>query len=251
MGGIERVGGIADYGRIASGKRINSAADDASGLSIAEKIKAESNGLTAGAQNAEAGKNALNVADGAMEGITDYLQRIKELSVKASNGLNSAADLQAIQKEIDQNLMGIQDIAKNTEYNTMKLLDGSMADMDLATKPDGSGQKIQMTNATLEALGIDGYNVTGSFDMSRIDDALKKVSESRSTIGAGVNSLEHAYSYNQNAAGQQTASQSRIEDLDMPKAISELKKNEVLGDYQNLMLKKKMEDESLVTKLLQ
>lgn len=251
MGGIERVGGIADYGRIASGKRINSAADDASGLSIAEKIKAESNGLTAGAQNAEAGKNALNVADGAMEGITDYLQRIKELSVKASNGLNSAADLQAIQKEIDQNLMGIQDIAKNTEYNTMKLLDGSMADMDLATKPDGSGQKIQMTNATLEALGIDGYNVTGSFDMSRIDDALKKVSESRSTIGAGVNSLEHAYSYNQNAALQQTASQSRIEDLDMPKAISELKKNEVLGDYQNLMLKKKMEDESLVTKLLQ
>lgn len=251
MNGIERVGGNADYGRIASGKRINSAADDASGLSIAEKLKAESNGLTAGAQNAEAGKNALNVADGAMEGITDYLQRIKELSVKASNGLNSAADLQAIQKEIDQNLMGIQDIAKNTEYNTMKLLDGSMADMDLATKPDGSGQKIQMTNATLEALGIDGYNVTGSFDMSRIDDALKKVSESRSTIGAGVNSLEHAYSYNQNAALQQTASQSRIEDLDMPKAISELKKNEVLGDYQNLMLKKKMEDESLVTKLLQ
>lgn len=251
MSGIERVGGNADYGWIASGKRINSAADDASGLSIAEKLKAESNGLTAGAQNAEAGKNALNVADGAMEGITDYLQRIKELSVKASNGLNSAADLQAIQKEIDQNLMGIQDIAKNTEYNTMKLLDGSMADMDLATKPDGSGQKIQMTNATLEALGIDGYNVTGSFDMSRIDDALKKVSESRSTIGAGVNSLEHAYSYNQNAALQQTASQSRIEDLDMPKAISELKKNEVLGDYQNLMLKKKMEDESLVTKLLQ
>lgn len=249
MSGIGRVG--ADYGQIASGKRINSAADDASGLAIAKKLETQADGLSVGAQNAEAGRDAMNIADGAMEGITDYLQRIKELSVKASNGLNSAADLGAIQKEIDQNLMGIQDLAKGTEYNTMKLLDGSKADMQLATNPDGSGMKIQMANATLEALGIDGYNVTGKFDMSRIDEALNRITESRSSIGASVNGLEYASSYGQNASLQQTASQSRLEDLDIPKAVSEMKKNEVLDDYKTVMLKKKMEEESLVTKILQ
>lgn len=251
MSSIGKIGGGADYGQVASGKRINSAADDAAGLTIAKKLETQANGLSVGAQNAEAGKNALNIADSAMEGITDYLQRIKELSVKASNGLNAAADLSAMQKEIDRNLQGIQDIAKGTEYNTMKLLDGSKADMELATNPDGSGMKIQMANSTLEALGIDGYNVTGKFDMSRIDDALKQVSESRSSIGAGVNGLEYASSYGQNASVQQTAAQSRLEDLDMPKAISDRKKNEVLGDYKNVLLQKKMEEESLVTKILQ
>lgn len=251
MNSIGRVGAGADYGQIASGKRINSAADDAAGLAIAEKLESQSNGLKTGAQNAEAGKNALNIADGAMGGITDYLQRIKELSVKASNGLNSSADLKAIQKEIDQNLAGIQDIAKGTEYNTMKLLDGSKADMELATNPDGSGMKIQMANSTLEALGIDGYNVTGKFDMSKIDNALKMVSESRSTIGASINGLEYASSYGQNAALQQTSAQSRLEDLDIPKAVTEMKKNKVLEEYKNVMMKKKMEEESLVTKILQ
>lgn len=251
MSSIGRVGAGADYGQIASGKRINSAADDAAGLAIAEKLESQSNGLKTGAQNAEAGKNTLNIADGAMGGITDYLQRIKELSVKASNGLNSSADLKAIQMEIDQNLAGIQDIAKGTEYNTMKLLDGSKADMELATNPDGSGMKIQMANSTLEALGIDGYNVTGKFDMSKIDNALKMVSESRSTIGASINGLEYASSYGQNAALQQTSAQSRLEDLDIPKAVTEMKKNKVLEEYKNVMMKKKMEEESLVTKILQ
>lgn len=251
MSSIGRVGAGVDYGQIASGKRINSAADDAAGLAIAEKLESQSNGLKTGAQNAEAGKNALNIADGAMGGITDYLQRIKELSVKASNGLNSSADLKAIQMEIDQNLAGIQDIAKGTEYNTMKLLDGSKADMELATNPDGSGMKIQMANSTLEALGIDGYNVTGKFDMSKIDNALKMVSESRSTIGASINGLEYASSYGQNAALQQTSAQSRLEDLDIPKAVTEMKKNKVLEEYKNVMMKKKMEEESLVTKILQ
>lgn len=247
---ITGVGSKIDYGTIASGKRINSASDDAAGMAIAKKLETQAQGQTTGAANAKDGKGVIDIADGALSGVQDYLQRIKELSVKAMNGTNSAADLKNIQKEIDASLGGIQQTAKGTEYNTMKLLDGSMANMDIATNPDGTGMKIQMANSTLEALGIDGYNVTGKFDMGKIDAALEQVSASRSELGATSNALDSAYESATSGAIQQTASQSRIEDLDIPKAISEMKKNEVLEDYKVMMQKKQMEEESLVTKLL-
>ncbi|HKM21371.1 MAG TPA: flagellin [Lachnospiraceae bacterium] len=243
MAGVQGVGSSIDYGQIASGKRINSAADDASGLAIANKMESQVTGLDVGAENAQSGVQALNIADGALGGINDYLQRIYELSVKASSGLNSGSDLGAMQKEVDQLLQGISETASNTEYNTMKLIDGSMADMELATNPDGTGQKIQMANATLESLGIDGYNLTEDFDISRISSAMDKVNEARSAGGATTNALESAYRSNLNTSLNTTSAQSRIEDLDIPKAISEQKKNEVIDDYQTMMQKKKMEQE--------
>lgn len=233
-----------DYSQIASGKRINSAADDASGLAIAEKMESQSSGLDVGAANAQSGKDALNIADGALGGINDYLQRIYELSVKASNGLNSGSDLNSMQKEVDQLMQGITEMASNTEYNTMKLIDGSMADMSLATNPDGTGQSIKMANATLESLGIDGYDLTGDFDINRITSAMDKVNEARSAGGATTNALDYAINSNKYASQNTTAAQSRIEDLDIPKAISEQKKNEVIDEYQMMMQKQKMEDES-------
>lgn len=233
-----------DYSQIASGKRINSAADDASGLAIAEKMESQSSGLDVGAANAQSGKDALNIADGALGGINDYLQRIYELSVKASNGLNSGSDLNSMQKEVDQLMQGITETASNTEYNTMKLIDGSMADMSLATNPDGTGQSIKMANATLESLGIDGYDLTGDFDINRITSAMDKVNEARSAGGATTNALDYAINSNKYASQNTTAAQSRIEDLDIPKAISEQKKNEVIDEYQMMMQKQKMEDES-------
>jgi len=251
MSSITGVNSQMNYGTIASGKKLNSAADGASELNIAKKLETQSNGLTVGADNAKTGNSALNVADGALSGIQDYLQRIKELSVKASNGLNSSSDKQAMQSEIDELMKGIQSTAKGTQFNTMSVLDGSMANMDIATNPDGTGMKIQMGNSTLEALGIDGYNVTGDFDMSRIDNALDMVSSARSGVGASSNALDYAASYNTNASLQQTGAQSKLEDLDIPQAISDMKKNEVLEDYKNTMLKQNMEQESLVTKLLQ
>ena len=178
MSAISGIQSNTDYAKIASGKKINSAADGASELAIATKLETQSQAQDVGAANAKDGQSVLNIADGALSGVQDYLQRIREISVKALNGTNSASDLGAMQKEVDSLLQGIQSTAKGTEYNTMKLLDGSMADMDIATNPDGSGMKIGLANSTLEALGIDGYNVTGSFDLGSIDNALDMVSES-------------------------------------------------------------------------
>ena len=244
MTGISGVSSQSNiYSQIASGKRINSAADDASGLTIANKMNSQETGLTVGSDNAKDGKSLLNIADGALGQITDSLQRIYELGVKAGSGLNTGEELGAIQSEVSQLLSDIEGVAKGTEFNTMKILDGSMADIDLATKPDGTGQKIQMVSSTLADLGIEGFDVTKEFDLSKITDAISKVSESRSRMGAQTNALESAIRYNDYAAENTMSSRSRLEDLDMAKGISEMKKQETLNRYQMMMQKKQQEHE--------
>ena len=237
------------YGKIASGKRIQTAADDAAGLAIANKLKKESNGLDVGAYNIQNGIGVANIQDGALGTMHDSLQRIRELSIQASNGIYSDSDKQAMQDEIDQLLMDIEQTAVGTEYNQMKLLDGSMADMHIASNPDGTGMKIQMENGTLKALGIEGYSVMGNFDISVIDAAMEKVSASRSRTGATTNAMEHAYNYNTRASLELTGARSRIEDLDIPKAVSEQKKNKLLQDYRFGMMKKQIDNDSYVLKL--
>lgn len=239
------------YSHISSGKRINTAADDAAGLAISQKMQKEERGLNVGAQNAKEGMGALNVADGALGGVMDYLQRIRDLALRSMNGLASASDKQYYQNEIDQLKEGIQSMSKTTSLNEQKLLDGSMADMHLATNPDGSGMRIGMANSTLEALGIADFNVTGKFNLDDIDNAISIVSSQRSGLGASTNRLEHAYNYNTGASLEQLSSRSRIEDLDMPKAISEKQKEDLLSQYRNLMLKKQMNQDSMVLRLFQ
>ncbi len=251
---VERVDGVSgygsvNYGTISSGKRINSAADDAAGLAQAEKLKGQDNGMQAGGQNAKDGINLTKVGDGALSSIHDYLQSIKSASVKASSGLLTKSDKQAIQQEIDGYLKGITDTVSNATYNTKNILNGKNS-LSMATNPDGTGPDVNTADATLKALGLDGYNVTGNFDMSRVDKAINEVSGMRSGMGASANALESAYRYNMNASENLAGATSRIEDLDMPKAISEQKKNEVLEEYKNMTLRAQMEEESLVTKLL-
>ena len=239
------------YNQLSSGKRINKAADDAAGLAIAQKLLKHETGLDVGAQNAREGMGALNVADGAMGGIMDYLQRIDELSIRSMNGLYSDTDRQAFQAEINGMMEGIQSLAKGTSLNQQTLLDGSMADMHLATNPNGGGLSIHMENTTLKALGLAGYDVTGSFDLSAIDKAMEMVSKARGNVGAATNRLEHTFNYNKQASENTLASRSRIEDLDMPKAVSEKQKQQLLTQYRNSMLRKQMMDNNLVTRLFQ
>lgn len=244
MAGISAIGSERDlYGQIASGNRINSAADDAAGLSISEQLKKQTTGLDVGAQNAQDGVSLLKISDGALGQIGDSLGRIHELSLKAMNGLSTADEKNAIQQEISGLMDEISSVAKGTEFNTLKVLDGTFADIDMATNPKGDGPTIKMANATLEALGIDGYDVTGKFDLSRITDAIDKVSAARSNLGASQNALESAYRSNSNTSLNTTAAQSSLADLDIAKAISEQKKSETLNNYQLMMQRKQQEDE--------
>jgi len=234
-----------NYGKFASGKAVQSAADGAAELSIIQQQDSQARGLEVGANNIATTKDMLNVADGAASGITDYLQRIRELAVQASNTATvSDSDRASIQEEIDQMKQGISDIASQTTFNTKPLLNGTNSQFHVASDANGNGMTVNASNMMLEELGIADFNVTGEFNIEDIDKALEKVSLGRSKMGAQSNALEYAYNYNKNASLNTIGSKSRLEDLDLPQAISDMKKEQLLQNYSMHMQKKRMEDEA-------
>lgn len=248
VGAISSQGNLfKTYSHLASGKRINTAKDDAAGLAIAQRMLREETGLRVGADNAGMAIGAANVAEGALGGMSDYLQRIHDLALRSMNGINSDADKQVYQKEIDQLKQGIESLAKNTSFNEQTMLDGSMASMDIAVSPSGAGMSIKMENSTLAALGIADLDVTSKdFNLDSIKKAMDMVSERRSNLGASTNALQHVSNYNSAASIEQLSSRSRLEDLDFPKAISKKKQDEVMGQYRMHMIRRQMEQKKSV-----
>ena len=233
------------YSQIASGSKLQSAADGPAELGIVEWEKSQISGYNAGTRNAEAGKSVLNVADSALGSISESLQRMRELAMQASNSaLMSKDERKAIQYEIGQLKQGISDIAQNTEFNTKKLLDGSNSDMHITTGANGSGISLNTGNATLKALGIEDFDVTKGFSVKTIDDAIKMVSSNRSSVGAQSNSLDYAIGYNTQTAYNLTAATSRMEDTDIEKAVLDKDKEEVMRSYRFMMQRKQQEQET-------
>lgn len=231
------------YGQIASGSALPTAAYGAAETAIAEKEESQVRGINAGTENMKSGVELSNVADGGLANITDSLQRMRELAIQASNGTMTDDDRAHIQDEIDELKQGISDIASQTTYNTKNLLDGSNSNIRIATDSNPNSVSLNTGDATLEALGIKDFDVTGDFNIDDIDNALKTVSDTRSSIGAKTNALEYGINYNNNTAENTTAAQSRLEDLDIPKAVTDLKKKETLDTYQVMMQKMKQDNE--------
>ena len=232
--------------QIASGKKVNTAADNAAALQIIQKMASQSNGYDMGTRNAATSQDMINVADGSLSTVTDSLQRIRELSIQASNtAVYGSDDLESIQQEIDQLKSSISDAANNTQFNRMNILDGSMGKSHVASAPDGSGMDIDMPNAVLSSLGIADFDVTKDFDISTIDSAIEKVSSARSSLGATSNRLDYTMNFNSYASYNITASRSRLEDLDYAQAISDMKKNDLLQEYR-IMMQKKQQNNNFV-----
>lgn len=248
MSSISGVSGAGDYsslyGKIASGNALPTAADGAAELAVSEKMNAQIGGLDQGSDNISSGMDAIRVKDGALGEVTDYLQRIRELALAASNSFTvSDSDRKIFQEEISHLKEGISQIADITSYNEKKLLDGSTGDLNITTDSNGGATKISGSDSTLKALGIEDFDVTGDFDIRDIDNALKKVSGMRSEAGAKQNSLEYLYNINQTSAYNLTAADSRIEDLDIGKAVGDLDKKRLLDTISVMMQKKREEDE--------
>ena len=213
---------------------------NASDIAINEKAASQVNGLDAGTENISSGKSLLNISDDALGQINDYLQSIRELAIKASNGTYSANDRQSIQDQIDQYKQGITDIASNTKYNETYLLDGSRDNINIATDSTGSSVSVSGSNATLEALGIADFDVTDSnFDISSIDKAIESVNSQRSTTGAQTNTMSHAEAYNR-LASYNTASSNMMKDelQELIDKYHENNKNKLLQNMRMIMQKK-------------
>lgn len=235
------------YGQIASGNKLTSAAKGPAQMAIAQEHESQIRGTNAAVNNLKSGKDVLNITDAALGGITDYLQRIRELAVQAGNTATvSDSDRRNIQKEIDQMKQGIEDIASQTQYNTKNLLDGSLQNgLNIASDANGNSITIQnQSNSTLDALGIADFDVTKKFDLKTIDHALNQVSSSRSQGGAQSNRLDYAIQFHSFASYNTTMAKSRLADTDYPQAVSELKKQQTLQTYSFMMQKRKMQDQA-------
>lgn len=194
------------FQKLSSGKRINSAADDAAGLAIAQKLLKQTNGLSAGVYNARTSQNMMNVAEGAMGSVTDMLQRVNELSIQAANGTNSTSDRGAIQAEIDQLTQEIDRVSATTKFNESYLLKGGSGKNSIPVSARDAGitgtltQDATKATFTMDALkkgdtikiGGIGYTISDQDDETNpnlitADTAYSKIQEqlaAASSVGA-------------------------------------------------------------------
>lgn len=228
--------------KLSSGYRINRAADDAAGLAISEKMRAQTAGLRQAARNAQDGISLIQTAEGALNETHAILQRMRELMVQAGNGTNTEEDLGQIQAEITELLDEIDGIATRTEFNSLALLDGTFADISLQIGANTT-QTLDVTIGDMKAstLGVDAIDVSSdTFDFDAelvlIDTAIDAVSTERAKLGAYQNRLEHTINNLQAAEENLTAAESRIRDVDMALEMANFTRHQILQQAGTAML---------------
>lgn len=214
--------------KLSSGYRVNRAADDAAGLSISEKMRAQIRGLDQASSNAQDGISLIQTAEGALNEIHSVLQRMRELTVQAANDTNVTADRRAIAKEIRALTSEIDRIATQTEFNTMKLLSGSFSGKVLQVGANGSQTiSLKISAMTAGKLGVTADKIAAKISMagangksitkliSVVNKAISKVSLQRSALGALQNRLEHTIANADNMAENLQSAESKIRDANM------------------------------------
>ena len=233
--------------KLSSGLRINRAADDAAGLAISEKMRSQIRGLDMAERNALDGVSLMQTAEGAMQEVHSMLQRMRELAVQAANDTNDEFDRDQIQAEIDQLSSEIDSISVKTEFNSKKLLDGTLENIQFQIGPNAS-QSVSFTipkidtdlleieNLTVKASETESANSNANAAIISLDKAIETVSKSRSTLGAIQNRLEHTINNLQVTKENLTSSESRIRDADMAKEMTEFTRNNILNQSATAML---------------
>ena len=248
-------------GRLSSGLRINSAADDAAGLAISEKMRSQIRGLDQATSNANDGISLIQTAEGALQQTTDILQRMRELVVKAENtGVLSGEDQTSIEVEVAALVEEIDRIANSTSFNKKKLLDGSLdgtsASLNFKIGANtGTQDKLIMTidGMTSTKLGIGSLEVVDdpSGALTAIDNAIIKVSEQRARLGAVQNRMEYAVESLTTTAENLTAAESRIRDVDMASEMVNFTKDNILQQSAMAMLAQANKQPEQILTLLQ
>ncbi|MCP8968857.1 flagellin [Ectobacillus ponti] len=240
--------------RLSSGKRINSAADDAAGLAIATRMKASQSGMEVASRNTNDGISMIQTAEGAMNSVSNILTRMRDLAVQSQNGTNNSDDQAALDKEYQALSKQIDYVADNTKFNGTTLLDGSKTQIDIVT--DGSGGTISVNLSSIKSstLGLQA-DITSATNansaISKIDNALKTVATSRADLGATMNRFDYNVENLNTQATAMAASASQIQDADMAKEMSEMTKFKVLAEAGVSMLSQANQSTQNVSKLLQ
>ncbi|WP_123042220.1 flagellin [Cohnella candidum] len=228
--------------KLASGYKVNRAADDAAGLSISEKMRTQIRALNQAQSNAQDGISLVQTAEGAMSEISDMLSRMKELAVKATNGTYNASDLVAIDAEFKALSTAIDSIAKSTTFNGITVLNGN-AGISIQIGDTTSVQNtvvISLQNVQLSSLSISGQSLGSAVGASNaikaIDTDIGTINRVRSAFGAVQNQLEHTFNNIGATAENLQGAESRIRDTDMAKEMMNYTKLNILQSAATSML---------------
>lgn len=250
--------------KLSSGMRINRAGDDAAGLAISEKMRAQINGLDQASRNSQDGISMIQTAEGALDETHSILQRMRELAVQSSNDTNVEADRDEIQKEFTQLSEEIGRIKDNTQFNKQNLLDGTAGDgagaVEIQTGANSGqvttvdfatvGVNLDTVNTNMAAISLNTDQATSTAAIDLIDAEIESVSSGRSYLGAMQNRLEHTIANLDNSSENLSAAESRIRDVDMAKEMMEMTKNNILSQASQSMLAQANQQPQSVLQLL-
>lgn len=245
--------------QLSTGKRINTAADDAAGLAISSRMTSQIRGLNQGVRNANDGISMLQTAEGATQEISNMLQRMRELAVQAANDTYGTTDRTAITTEVTELATEITRIGTNTQWNGMSVL----ASASTYTFQVGSGSTSTSsidvsftTTMSASNLGVSAASLSVSSNtyaqaaIASIDTAITSVNTFRSTLGAKINRLTSAADNLANISMNTAASRSRIEDADYAQATTELARAQIIQQAGTAMLAQANQQPQAVLSLL-
>jgi flagellin len=231
--------------KLSSGYRINSAADDAAGLAVSEKMRSQINGLSQAEDNTANGISLIQTAEGGLNETSSILQRMNTLAVESANGTYKDADRTNLQMEITSLNTEIDRIASSTKFNEISLLDGSLGTTALTFQVGAENTSAQqaslsianMDSSTLGVSAVDISSQTGAQDaIDTIKTALATVSTARAKLGALQNELEHTANNLGTMSENLSSAESTIRDVDMTDEYVQYSKNQILAQAANSML---------------
>ncbi len=236
----------SDVQKLSSGLRINSAADDAAGLAISEKMKAQINGLTQAQRNSQDGISMLQTAEGGMSQVQSILQRMRELAVQSASDTNTSSDRTQISTEFKQLQSEIGRIAGATQFNTKDLINGAGA-TGIAFTIQVGANKDQVIGFSISGVGATSLGVNNTqaavanqsvaaSAISTIDAAINSISTDRDKLGALQNRFQYAINNLGTSLLNITSAQSQIADVDMATQMSDFTKNQILSQAGTSML---------------
>ncbi len=239
---------------LATGRRINTAADDTAGMAIGSKLTAESISLQRSMRNANEGVSMLQTADHAAGSMSQALVRMREIALQAANDTNSESDRSALDNEFTQLREHLNTAIDSTQWNGKKMLDGSMSSVNLQIgASSGDGYSVDLADfrslSALNAAGI-GSRSDALSALDAIDSSLASIDETRVKWGANMNRLVHAGDVSSNVSLNLDASRSKIVDTDYAKATADLAKAQMLQMAGKAMLSQANQAPTTVLRLL-
>jgi flagellin len=244
--------------RLSTGKRINSAKDDAAGLAIAASMTSQVRGMNQGMRNANDGIAMAQTAEGALGEVTNMMQRIRELAVQSTSGTYSATDKTNLQAEVSQLSSQITQVLGNTTFNGVNLFDGSAGTSGTVSIQAGANASdaINLTFSNIAGdagvTAVTGVDLTTADNtvLATIDTGIQTISTARAGLGAGQSRLESAVNTLASNSTNLSDARSRIEDTDYSVETTALAKAQILSQASSAMLAQANQSQQNVLSLL-